>query len=58
MNIDIWKSMEHIPQKLLVPHLVKKCLPFKKPQRIQKFQLADSTLIHLNPFHILKCAHL
>ena len=32
MGIDIGNSMEHIPEKLLVPQQVKKCLPFMKPQ--------------------------
>ena len=32
MDTDIVISMEHIPEKLLVPQLVKKCFPFTQSQ--------------------------
>jgi hypothetical protein len=32
MDTDIGNTMEHIPEKLLVPQPVKKCFPFMKPQ--------------------------
>jgi hypothetical protein len=60
MDTDIGNSIEHIPKKLLVPQLIKKCISFTKPQSRSQQILSCLSCTHstFSNVHVYNIIHI